>query len=205
MVVALIEVVRLAGPATRLCVIFEKIISVSTLQEVQQYDAPRIPHAPVIRFPVSRSWDLGLGTWGVQFNQVVSNPRAPLQLPIAELPTPFIIEYHLTLLHLHSLPVPRPRQTRRSTQRSERGCARRQRVQHSSYPPPCAMSHIESSIQGDDRLHHAPRGDPAARVTVVISNGGGSQQLASAAELASIESEKTREKLKTKAYHVRYV
>lgn len=73
-----------------------------------------------------------------------------------------------------------------------------------SYPSPCAMSLIESSIRGDERLHHAPKGDPA-RVTVVISNGGGSQQLASAAELASIESEKTRQKLKTKAYHVRYM
>lgn len=74
-------------------------------------------------------------------------------------------------------------------------------MKHSSYPPPYAMPLIGSSVRGDERLHHAPNGDPAtARVTVVVSNGIAALN---AAELATIESEKTRQKLKTKANHVR--
>lgn len=74
-------------------------------------------------------------------------------------------------------------------------------MQHSGYPPPCAMPLIDSSFRGDERLHHVPRGDPA-RVTVVVSN---STCALSATELASIESEKTRQKLKVKSDQVHSV
>ena len=73
------------------------------------------------------------------------------------------------------------------------------------------MSLIESNVRGDGRsLRDADRsllatntGDPVS-VSVVVSAGGeeGSYAL-SATELATIERERTKEKLRTKADHVR--
>ncbi|CAN0321153.1 unnamed protein product [Laminaria digitata] len=72
------------------------------------------------------------------------------------------------------------------------------------------MSLIESNVRGDDRslrdadrsLLATNRGDPVS-VSVVVSAGEeGSSYALSAAELATIESERTKEKLRTKADHV---
>lgn len=71
------------------------------------------------------------------------------------------------------------------------------------------MSLIESNVRGDGRLSRdtdrcllaSNRGDPVSVSVVVSADEEGSYAL-SAAELATIESEKTKEKLRTKADHV---
>lgn len=73
---------------------------------------------------------------------------------------------------------------------------------------PYAMSLIESNVRVDNRLQHeihlGARGGSLARVTTVCVRAADEGPYAlTAAELASIESNKTREKLKTKANHVR--
>lgn len=75
------------------------------------------------------------------------------------------------------------------------------------------MPLIESNVRGDEPLFREAEGTPhksrtgpavaAGRVSVIISAcEDGPYCALSAAELASIESEKTREKLKIKADHV---
>lgn len=71
------------------------------------------------------------------------------------------------------------------------------------------MSLIESNVRGDGRplrdadrsVQEANRGDPVS-VSVVVSAGEEGSYALSAAELATIESERTKEKLRTKADHV---
>lgn len=71
------------------------------------------------------------------------------------------------------------------------------------------MSLIESNVRGDGRslrdadcsLLATNRADPL-RVSVVVSAGEEGSYALSAAELATIESERTKEKLRTKADHV---
>lgn len=72
------------------------------------------------------------------------------------------------------------------------------------------MSLIESNVRADDRLHHpsfrtSGQGGSVAQVTTVCVRAADDEgpYALTAAELASIESNRTREKLKTKADHVR--
>lgn len=69
---------------------------------------------------------------------------------------------------------------------------------------PIVMSLIESNVRVDNRLYHQSYHPPGRgdRETICVRADEGPYAL-TAAELASIESSKTREKLKTKADHVR--